>query len=118
MLHSYKTGKPYPGVMPSTKAVKRLKKNIHHQRHRANVDPIEEVVIRLNRALRGWANYFRYGSVLRVRQKLDRLVFDRVRYFLARRAKCPTRGTRRFPRTYIFGQLGVVSLNALPRADS
>jgi RNA-directed DNA polymerase len=118
MLRSYKTGRPYPGVMPSTKAVKRLKKNIRHQLHRANVDPIEDVVIRLNRTLRGWANYFRYGSVLRVRQKLDRFVFDRVRYFLARRAKCPTRGTRRFPRTYVFGELGVVSLNALPRVGS
>jgi RNA-directed DNA polymerase len=82
------------------------------------MNPIDEVVERLNRTLRGWANYFRYGSVLRVRQNLDRFIYDRVRYFLARRAKCPTRGNRRYPRDYVFGELGVVSLNALPRVGA
>jgi RNA-directed DNA polymerase len=115
MQRSYKTGKPYHGALPSTKAVKRLKGSIRHQLHRANMNPIELVVERLNRTLRGWANYFRYGSVMRVRQNLDRFIYDRVRYFLGRRAKCPTRGTRRYPWAYVFGELGVVSLNSLPR---
>jgi RNA-directed DNA polymerase len=106
MLRSIKTGKPYPGAVPAGKAIKRLKKTVRHQLHRANMNPIDEVVERLNRTLRGWANYFRYGSVLRVRQNLDRFIYDRVRYFLARRAKCPTRGNRRYPRDYVFGELG------------
>lgn len=114
-MRSYKNGRLYLGATPSTKAVKRLKEKIRFQLHRANVTPIEDVVVRLNRTLRGWANYFRYGSVLRVRQKLDRFVRDRVRYFLGRRAKCPTRGTRRYSWAYVFGELGVVSLNTLPR---
>jgi RNA-directed DNA polymerase len=115
MMRSYKNGSLYLGATPSTKAVKRLKEKIRTQLHRANVAPIEDVVFRLNRTLRGWANYFRYGSVLGVRQKLDRFIRDRVRYFLGRRAKCPTRGTRRYPWVYVFGELGVVSLSTLPR---
>jgi hypothetical protein len=72
-------------------------------------------VATLNRKLRGWGNYFRYGSVLRTRHILDRFVCDRVRQFLVRRNKCPTRGTRRYRREYVFGELGVLSLSSLPR---
>lgn len=115
MQRSFKNGRHYHGALPSEKAVKRLKGSIRHQLHRANMNRIELVVERLNRTLRGWANYFRYGTVLRVRQKLDRFTCDRVRYFLARRAKCPTRGTHRYGYDYVFGSLGVVSLNSLPR---
>jgi len=118
MLRSYKTGAPYPGAEPSAKAVKRLKASIRQHLHRANVNPIELVVERLNRTLRGWANYFRYGSVLRTRQKLDRYVYDRMRYFLRRRTKLASRGTRRFPWRYVFGELGVSSLNTLPRVGA
>jgi RNA-directed DNA polymerase len=115
MLRSFKNGRLYPGALPSVKAVKRLKGSIRDQLHRANMNPIELVVERLNRTLRGWANYFRYGTVMHVRHNLDRFIYDRVRYFLARRAKCPTRGTRRHQWVYVFGDLGVVSLNSLPR---
>jgi RNA-directed DNA polymerase len=115
MLRSFKGGKLYYGATPSVKAVKRLKERIRQQLHRANTNPIELVVKRLNRTLRGWANYFKYGTVLHERNKLDRFIYDRVRYFLVRRAKCPTRGTRRYQWTYVFGDLGVVSLNRYPR---
>jgi RNA-directed DNA polymerase len=114
-MWSYKNGKSYPGATPSEKAVRRFKENVRFQLHRANVNPIEEVVERLNRTLRGWANYFRYGSVLRVRQKLDRFVCERIRYFLRRRTKSSTHGVRRYPWTHVFGELGVVSLQILPR---
>lgn len=112
---STKNGRRYPAALPSVRAVKRLKESIRRQLHRANMNPLELVVERLNRTLRGWANYFRCGTVMHVRRKLDRFIYDRVRYFLARRAKCPTRGTRRYPETYVFGALGIVSLNSLPR---
>ena len=116
MLHSYKTGALYPGVIPSKKAVTRLKDNVRSWLHRGNVSPLPEVVAALNRKLRGWANYFQHGSVLRTRQKLDRFVYDRVRGFLRRRNQVQTRGLRRYPREFVFGELGVVELNALPRS--
>jgi RNA-directed DNA polymerase len=116
MLHSYKTGALYPGVIPSKKAVTRLKENVRSWLHRGNVKPLPEVIMALNRKLRGWANYFQHGSVLRTRQKLDRFVYDRVRSFLRRRNQVQTRGLRRYPREFVFGELGVVALNALPRS--
>ena len=116
MLHSYKTGALYPGVTPSKKAVLRLKENVRSWLHRGNVRPLPEVIEALNRTLRGWANYFQHGSVLRTRQNLDRFVYDRVRYFLRRRNQVQPRGVRRYPRGFVFGELGVVSLNALPRS--
>jgi RNA-directed DNA polymerase len=115
MQRSFKTGNLYPAALPSVKAVKRLKCSIRQQLHRANMSPIDLVVKRLNRTLRGWANYFRYGTVTHVRNKLDRFIYDRVRYFLARRAKLRTRGAYRYSRPYVFETLGVVSLSSLPR---
>ena len=84
--------------------------------HRGNVKPLPGVIAALNRKLRGWANYFQHGSVLRTRQTLDRFVYDRVRGFLRRRNQVQTRGLRRYPREFVFGELGVVELNALPRS--
>jgi RNA-directed DNA polymerase len=115
MLRSYKTGTSYPGATPSKKAVQRFKAGIRQLLTRQNKDPIDKVLAELNMKLRGWASYFRYGSVLSVRQKLDRFVYDRVRHFLRRRHQVQTRGTRLWPRDYVFGELGVVSLNELPR---
>jgi RNA-directed DNA polymerase len=115
MLRSYKTGALYPGATPAGKAVQRFKEEVRRWLYRQNVRPMEEIVATLNMKLRGWATYFRYGSVLRVRRKLDRFVYDRVRNFLRRRHQVTTRGTRRWRWDYVFGELGVVSLNTLPR---
>lgn len=115
MLRSYKTGAPYPGALPSKKAVLRFKGEVRHWLIRQNTQPTEEVLAVLNMKLRGWGTYFRYGSVLRARQKLDRFVYDRVRNFLRRRHQVTTRGTRRWPWEHVFGELGVVSLATLPR---
>ena len=67
----------------------------------------------LNRKLRGWANYFGYGTTWQSYWAADWYVCDRVRGFLQRRHKVPTRGTRRFSDQYIYGRLGVLSLRAL-----
>jgi RNA-directed DNA polymerase len=113
MLHSYKTGTRYPGVMPSKKALHRVKHNVRECLKRTNVQPLPEVVATLNHKLRGWAMYFRYGSVLRTRQNLDAFVYQRVRGFLRRRHQLQNRGARRFSRRYVFQELGVLSLKAL-----
>src|SRR5262245_31865132 len=113
MLHSYKTGTRYPGVMPSTKALRRVKHNVRECLQRTNLHPLPDVVATLNHKLRGWATYFRYGSVARTRQKLDDFVYQRMRGFLRRRHHVQNRGVRRFSRRYVFGELGVLSLASL-----
>jgi RNA-directed DNA polymerase len=113
MLHSYKTGTRYPGVIPSKKALRRVKDNVRECLKRTNLQPIPEVVATVNHKLRGWANYFRYGSVARTRQKLDDFVYQRVRGFLRRRHQVQTRATRHFSRPYVYEELGMISLKAL-----
>ncbi len=113
MLHSSKTGVQYPGATPSKKAVQRLKHTLRQELVRTNLRPLPEVIETLNHKLRGWATYFRYGSVWGVRANLDRFVYERMRGFLRRRHQVQTRANRRFPQHYVFGNLGVISLKAL-----
>ena len=65
---------------------------------------------RLNALLRGWSAYFSYGTRLQAYRAIDHHVYDRVRHFLVRRHKVQGRGTRRFSRTKVFGELGVLHL--------
>jgi len=64
----------------------------------------------LNRVLRGWATYFAYGTRLMAYRAVDHYVYERVRHFLRRRHKVPSRGTERFPVEVVFGELGVFRL--------
>ena len=49
--------------------------------------PVEEVVQDLNRFLRGWAGYFRYGNSARQFDKIDHYAIDRLARFVAKRHK-------------------------------
>jgi RNA-directed DNA polymerase len=76
----------------------------------SNVAPWDEVRVRLNRLLRGWAGYFAYGTRLMAYRAADNHVYATVRGFLKRRHKVPSRGTRRFSDDVVFGKLGVLRL--------
>ena len=71
-----------------------------------NQAPWGEVRDRLNQLLRGWAAYFSYGTRLMAYRAVDNHVYDRVRGFLTRRHKVPSRGTRRFSDDVVFGNAG------------
>ena len=64
----------------------------------------------LNAVLRGWSGYFSFGQKGEAYRTVERFVYDRVRGFLSRRHKVPSRGTRRFPYEVVFGKLGVIEL--------
>lgn len=108
-----KDGHWYLAAQPSKKAVQRLKEKVHALLSPANVEPWPQVVTRLNRMLRGWANYFSYGTRLLAYRVVDNYVYHRVRNFLRRRHKVSSLGTRRFPDTVVFGKLGVQRLRPL-----
>jgi RNA-directed DNA polymerase len=114
-MYSPRTGGRYLGAAPSKKALHRLKEKIRHQLQPSNLIPTEQIVARLNRTVRGWANYFSYGTVVKVRAIVDLHVEATVRRFLRRRHKVKHRGIAQFPRTRIFGEIGVVSTLSLPR---
>lgn len=109
-LYSPRTGGRYNGATPSKKSVNRLKESVRQQLQPSNMRPLDDVVTRLNRTLRGWANYFDYGTVTTARHQMDRFVYEKVRHFLRRRHKVQGRGVRRFPERWVFGEMGVLSL--------
>jgi RNA-directed DNA polymerase len=112
--HYYrKDGHWYLGASPSRKSVQRLKDRVGEHLVPSNMAPWDEVRDRLNQQLRGWANYFAYGTRLLAYRAVDNHVYAAVREFLTRRHKVPTRGTRRFSDKVVFEGLGVLRLRRL-----
>lgn len=108
-----KDGHWYLAAKPSKKSVRRLKERLREVLHPGNQSPWPEVVAQLNRVLRGWANYFSYGTRLMAYRAIDNYVLECVRHFLRRRHKVQSRGTRRFSDQTVFGELGVQRLRPL-----
>jgi RNA-directed DNA polymerase len=66
----------------------------------------------LNAILRGWDNYFCYGTRKKAHRAVNAHAVQNVRGFLARRHKVPSRGTVRFSCEAIFAELGVYCLTS------
>jgi RNA-directed DNA polymerase len=114
-----RTGRQYLGYSPSQKSVKRIRENVREHLGRNNTKPWEEVRNRLNRKLKGWAQYFQLRRPWRVFHVVDEYVEDRVRHFLRKRHKVSSQGTRQFSTKRIYGELGVFRLRSqLSRARS
>lgn len=99
-------GKPYLGASASGKSVKRLKAKIS-EALRPRSGPWADVRDRLNRMLKGWEEYFRYGSKRKSYRAVNAHLRTTVRNFLQRRHKVSSRGTSPFTHTTIFRDLGV-----------
>ena len=99
--YSPQTGRAYLGTRPAKKKVRQICESISEQTARRFelLEP-EELVGRLNRKLRGWANYFCLGSVSKAYRAVDRHARERLRQWLCRKHKLSGRGTARFPLRY------------------
>jgi RNA-directed DNA polymerase len=105
-----KNGHGYLGASPSKKSVSRLRQKVGDLLVRSNVAPWTEVRAHLNSMLRGWSNYFGYGTRLMAYRAVDHYVYERVRNFLRHRHKVASRGATRFSDAVVFGALGVLRL--------
>jgi RNA-directed DNA polymerase len=117
-MHSPRTGGCYNGAQPSKKAVASIKERIRSRLRPGIQTPWEEVARALNRTVRGWANYFSYGSVTKARRVVQRHLYHTVRCFLRRRHKVSGSGFRQFSPERVFGELGVLPLDTTPRRAS
>jgi len=118
-----KTGQADIGTKPSKKRVLRLCENISQKTQReANGRDTEELIGELNLMLKGWANYFRLGSVSKAYESVDGHVRSRLRQWLGRKHKIKGRIENQFPDEYLYQQLGVIRLthyrNNLPWAKA
>jgi RNA-directed DNA polymerase len=115
--HFRNGGRWYLGAAPSKKSVQRVKRKISDLLRPSNTGAWPQVCARANRLLGGWATYFSYGSIASAYQAVDRHLYDRVCAFLRRRHKTPGRGIKRFPREYVYGELGVLQLNRVRKVS-
>lgn len=109
--HRYrKDGHWYLGASPSKKSVQRLKAKVGDLLVPGNMGTWPDVRDQLNWLLQGWSGYFHYGTRTQAYRAVDNHVYEKVRKFLVRRHKVPSRGTRRFPDNRVFSELGVLRL--------
>jgi RNA-directed DNA polymerase len=81
-------GRRFLARFPSARATRAARDRIREITDRRRLWlPPEEIVADLNRFLRGWGGYFRYGNSTRCFDKIDKLAFDRVARFLGEKHK-------------------------------
>jgi RNA-directed DNA polymerase len=102
------TGRWFTGASPSKKSVQRLKDRVSTILVPGNMGAWGEVRDTLNRLMRGWCGYFSPGSHYTTDRVIEAHLYDRVRNFLARRRKMPSRSIGPFRMEAVFGDLGVL----------
>jgi RNA-directed DNA polymerase len=107
-MYSPRTGRPYPGVRPSRKKVQQVCHTINDRVRKLPpfVRP-EAVVHQVNQVLRGWTNYFCYGTVSPAQRAVHQHAVHRVRQWLQRKFKLRGRGIRHFPDEHLGNVLGL-----------
>src|SRR6266545_2492065 len=114
-LYSPRTGGAYIGARPSDKTLQGLCLKISEQTERRwTWLDANEMVGRLNRVLRGWANYFCLGTVTKAYRRVNAHACHRLRQWLRR--KHPRQGSKwaRYSDRHLHATLGLLRLQRRP----
>lgn len=110
-------------MTPKKSARLAMKARIREIIHHGGSTPMKALIGRINEALAGWVNYFRWGNANRALSEIRDYVEMKVRTLLTRRKRRRKRsiGWRRWSNEYLYGVLGLFwdwKVRPLPNAAS
>ncbi len=118
-MYSPRTGGAYLGARPAKKKVQGV---CHRLNELVGKLPTysrpEALTYQINHVLRGWANYFSYGTITPAYTIVHRHACRRVRRWLRRKFETEGQGYRRYPDSYLERELGLLNPLKLPRRHS
>lgn len=105
------TGREFPRIHPSKKAMKHIRAEIKRLTDRTTLAlPTDVVIRRVNEVVRGWVGYFRYGHCSNDMSKLKKYLEERTQIYLRSKHQKRGRGFMVYPYHHLYDNLGLYKI--------